>query len=78
MRSEMDCRREGPGGVIAGCPCCTAAGMAGKGPNMESMVGRNAAPKGVDRKSEGRSVVDVYVEQFLPKRWYCISTRNTG
>lgn len=23
---------------------------------MESMVGRNAAPKGVDRKSEGRSV----------------------
>ena len=49
----MDCRREG--GVIAGRPCCAAAGTVGE-PNMESMVGRSAAPKGVDRKSEGRSV----------------------
>ena len=52
----MDCRREG--GAIAGNPRCAAAAVGvGGPPNMESMVGRRAAPKGVDRKSEGRSVV---------------------
>ena len=35
-----------------------ATGTTGEGPNIETMVGHNAAPKGVDRKSEGRSVVD--------------------
>jgi len=49
----MDCRREGGG--IAGSSCCTAPG-ASPPPNMASMVGRSAAPKGVDIKSEGRSV----------------------
>ena len=40
------------------CICGVAAGAApGTGRrNMASMVGRKAAPKGVERKSEGRSV----------------------
>jgi hypothetical protein len=60
---EMACRREEEEeeeeeeGVVGGCCCCWAAGVVGPvgRPNMASMVGRSAAPKGVERKSEGRS-----------------------
>jgi hypothetical protein len=49
-RSERVCRRE----VDVGFGCSTACGAVG-GLNITSMVGRIAAPKGVERKSEGRS-----------------------
>ena len=55
---EMDCRREEEGAVID----CWAGVVVFVGPvepvrrlNMASIVGRSAAPKGVERKSEGRS-----------------------
>ena len=56
-RSVTDCRREVEGAVI-GCWAWVGgvAPVAPVGePNIASIVGRSAAPKGVERKSEGRS-----------------------
>ena len=52
----MDCRREeeeeedGEAVVIGGC----WAGVVERWPNMASIVGRSAAPRGVERKSAGK------------------------
>ena len=54
-RAETVCRREGAEGdgvVVVGC---WAIGGVELRPNMASMLGRNAAPRGVERKSAGRS-----------------------
>ena len=51
-RAETDCSREAEeagGGVVVGI-----VGPVWR-PNMASMVGRSAAPRGVERKSAGRS-----------------------
>jgi hypothetical protein len=42
----------GDGVVVVGC--CAVGGVELR-PNMASMLGRNAAPRGVARKSAGRS-----------------------
>ncbi len=48
---EVDgCWAAGGGGVVV-----VVVGPVGRPPNMASIVGRSAAPKGVERKSEGRS-----------------------
>ena len=56
-RLERDCRREVEG-VVIGCWAWLGR-VAPVGPlgglNIASIVGRSAAPKGVERKSEGRS-----------------------
>jgi hypothetical protein len=60
-RLETDCRREEEGDVIGRWAwvgrlvvVVGPVGPVGR-PNMASIVGRSAAPKGVERKSEGRS-----------------------
>jgi hypothetical protein len=52
-RSETACKRDE--GVSAGFGCASGGGVPVGGVNIASMLGRNAAPKGVERKSEGRS-----------------------
>jgi hypothetical protein len=58
-RLETDCRREVEG-VVIGCWARVGGVVGVVGPvgrlNMAFVVGRSAAPKGVERKSEGRSI----------------------
>jgi hypothetical protein len=52
----MACRKEEEGVVVVSCWAGGVVVVEPVGlPNMASMVGRSAAPRGVERKSEGRS-----------------------
>ena len=55
-RAETDCRSEAEeaGGGALGCVVVGIVGPVWQ-QNMASMVGRSAAPRGVDTKSAGRS-----------------------